>query len=530
MTDLLTAVLRAADSHRGSPALTFGAKTLTYGTLAGRIRSTASALIAEGMVRGDRVLFSVRPGPDAVILALGIVLARGTVVFADPGAGEALFRSRTLLAAPRWVAAESLLYFASSRVLRPVARKRGLELAQYSRLVPEARHLRAGPWLPGVPHGALPVSRLATHPILHRISDASASESSSENLNDEALIIFTSGTTGAPKGVVHSRGSLGAGFADFAAGLGMRPGHRVLTDQLMVGIPALIAGAHWTMPPTGTNPGAQPEQYLSLLPDAELLFAVPAAMDAILRALDTRPDLAPKHLDTIVMGGAPILHPLLARINDRFPDAAIRAVYGMTEVLPVAIADGVAKLKAGINSSGGDSVGRIVSSVNARIDDGELVLTGSGLALGYLADLPDSPLTEIRTGDLAQIDDGMLTLLGRNKDMFIRGTQNVYPGLYEPIVSGLPGVAEAVLTGVPNEIGDDRIVLVLVPDAGAPASLTADHPLVKSVSPALSGLIDAGALPDLVLATGVLPRSGRSSKLDRKALAATVAEYMQEMA
>lgn len=128
MTDLVTAVLASADSRAEQPALTSGRTTLGYAELARRIRSTASGLRAEGLQPGDRVLFSVRPGPQAVILALGIVLAGGVVVFADPGAGEALFRSRARLAAPRWVAAESLLYLASSAPLRRFARRRGLEL------------------------------------------------------------------------------------------------------------------------------------------------------------------------------------------------------------------------------------------------------------------------------------------------------------------------------------------------------------------------------------------------------------------
>ena len=96
----------------------------------------------------------------------------------------------------------------------------------------------------------------------------------------------------------------------------------MLTDQLMVGIPALIAGAHWTMPPFGANPGASPEQYLGLLPDAELLFAVPAALDALLHALEQHPELTPPRLDTLVLGGAPVLRPLLERAFARFPDDA----------------------------------------------------------------------------------------------------------------------------------------------------------------------------------------------------------------
>jgi len=292
----------------------------------------------------------------------------------------------------------------------------------------------------------------------------------------------------------------------------------------MVGVPALIAGAHWRMPPFGANPGARPEQYLDLLPEAELLFAVPAALDAILRTLDTRPELIPPHLDTIVIGGAPVLRPLLARTHARFPDARIRAIYGMTEILPVAIADGVAKLDTPIGD--GDEVGRLVASVSARIVDGELVLSGDGLALGYLADLPQHPLAEVPTGDLARLDGDRLTLLGRRKDMFIRGTQNVYPGLYEPVIAGLPGVLDVAMVGVPDEIGDDKLVLALVPAREAPAEPTVAHPLVASVSRALPGLIDAGVLPDAVVAVADLPRSGRARKLDRAALSASLAPFV----
>lgn len=512
MTDLLDAVLASADARPGEPALSFGRTTLTYGELGTRIRSVSAGLIAEGMAEGDRVVFSVRPGPDAVVLALGIVHAGGTVVFADPGAGEALFRSRTALAAPSWVAAESILYLASSGPLRPLARRRGLELAPYARLVPEARHVYAGPWLPGVPVGSLSLSRRLSSPRSGRIETSPRARDldtppSAATRSPAALIIFTSGTTDTPKAVVHTRASLGAGLADFAAEVGIRPGQRVLTDQLMVGVPALIAGAHWTMPPYGANPSARPEQYLALLPEAELLFAVPAALDAMLRALESRPELTPPHLDTLVLGGAPVLRPLLARAHARFPDARIRAIYGMTEILPVAIADGVEKLDA--PPSDGDPVGRIVPSVRASIDDGELVLAGEGLAAGYLAELPQHPLISLRTGDLARIEDGRLTLLGRKKDMFIRGTQNVYPGLYEPIIAGLPGVEEAAMVGVPDEIGDDRIVVVVTP---------ATEGLAEQVSRALPGLIDAGVLPDDVVALDSLPRKGRSRKLDRARL------------
>lgn len=522
-TDLVDAVLAACDRWAGAPAVSSATRrtaTLSYAQLGAAIRATAVGLRDLGMKHGDRVLFSVRPGADAVILALGIVHAGGTVVFADPGAGEALFRARAALAAPSWVAAESLLYLASTSLLRPLARRRGLDLPDYASMVPNARHLHAGPRLPGVPRGSVS-TRWLSRSLSGRVETASASAGLDTHpagatrpprAADEALIVFTSGTTEKPRAVVHTRGSLGAGLADVAAA-SLRPGQRVVTDQLMVGIPALIAGAHWMLPAPGLDPGAAPARYLGLLPEAEVLFTPPAALDAILRLLDERPQLAPRRLETLILGGAPVLRPLLERALARFPGVTIRAVYGMTEILPVAIADGAAKLAATVE---GDYVGRLVPSVRARLDGGELVLAGPGMASGYLG---EPPLTEVRTGDLARIDGDELTLLGRTKDMFIRGTQNVYPGLYEPVIATIPGVREAVMTGVPDAIGDDRIVVLVVPET-PPRHPDPAHPVARAVARALPGLVDAGVLPDLVVAVPALPRRGRTGKLDRVAVAA----------
>ena len=488
---MLDQLLLACDREPDAPALA----GLTYRQLKRRVLGVAAGLVELGFEPGDRVLFSVRPRVDGICLALGIVAAGGTVVFADPGAGEAMFRARAELASPRWVAAESLLYLASTRPLRPVARRRGLELPPYATVVPEARHIVSGPRLPGVPRGATPLSRLLDHEPL----DAARGTE-----QDAALIIFTSGTTASPKAVVHSRQSLGSGLGGFAAHVRFAPGQRVLTDQLMVGIPALIAGAHWLLPAVGADPGARPDRYLALLPEADALFAVPAALDAILTLLDREPGRTPA-LQTLLIGGAPVLRPLLLRARRRFPDARILAIYGMTEMLPVAIADGDDKLAY---TGAGDFVGELL--VDARIDGDELVLRGPGLALGYLG---RPPLTELRTGDLARIDGTTLVLAGRSKDMFIRGTTNVYPGLYEPIIAGLPGVRDAAMVGIANEIGDDEIVLVLVVDAES---------RVREVERALPGLIDAAVLPDRVVAVEAFPTSGRASKLDRAALARMV--------
>lgn len=482
MPDILAALLEACERTPDAPAMTLRRTTLRYRDLRDRILGVASSLTAAGLRPGDRMLFSVRPGLDGICLALGTIAAGGTVVFADPGAGEAMFRARAGLAAPGWVAAESLLYAVSRGPLRRVARARGLELPDYRSVVPRARHIYAGPWLPGVPKGAIRLSSLPRH----------GSPISAEPATGEALIIFTSGTTAHPKAVVHTRTSLGTGLADFAAHVGFVSGEVVLTDQLMVGIPALISGAHWVLPPAGADPGAKPDRYLPLLDRADVLFAVPAALDALLTS-GVRADLR-----MVLIGGAPVLRPLLERVRAQLPGTGIRAIYGMTEILPVAIADGDEKLAF---DGPGDYVGELMGSVAARIDDGELVVAGNGLA-SYLG---EPPLAELRTGDLARLEGGRVILGGRSKDMFIRGTTNVYPGLYEPVIAGIPGVREAALVGVPNDIGDDELVLAIVGDT-------------SRVRAALPGLIDAAVMPDRIVVLDALPKKGRSQKLDREAL------------
>lgn len=494
MTDLLDAVLAACERTPAAPALTLGRTTLTFAGVRDAVLGTAAGLRAHGFVPGDRVLFSVRPGPTGIVLALGIVAAGGTVVFADPGQGDTLLRSRVALARPRWVAAESLLYAVSAGPLRRVARARGIALPDYAAVVPGATHLVAGPWLPGVPRGAVPVRRLAR--------TAPGAPAPAGDPHDPALVIFTSGTTDHPKAVVHSRATLGTGLGDFAAAVELRAGERVVTDQLMIGVPALIAGAHWELPPPGLDPGARPERILPLLARADVLFAVPAALDALLTLLGTgRSSARPR---AIILGGAPVLRPLLERARAAFPDTRIHAVYGMTELLPIAVADADVKLR---RRDDGDYVGRLMPSVSARIDDGELVVSGPGLA-----DYLDEPLTELRTGDLARREGDELVLAGRAKDMFIRGTTNVYPGLYESVIAGLPGVRDAALVGVPDTIGDDELVLAVVLDGTT----------VDRVRRALPGLIDAAMLPDRIVEVAALPVRGRSRKLDRAALARQV--------
>jgi acyl-CoA synthetase (AMP-forming)/AMP-acid ligase II len=522
--DLVSLVLAAADRHGDAPALTgppgrrlprifrrFAhrptcakgdevcepAATLSYAELGARVRGVAAGLVDAGFGPGQRMLFSVRPSPDAVVLALGAVAAGGTVVFVDPGVGPALFAARTELAAPGWAAAESVLYAAGRGPLRALARRRGVLLPDYSRL--PVRHVRAGGWLPGVPRGAVPLRDLMrSAPGVERPADP----------GQDAVVVFTAGTTAAPKAVVHTRGSLGAALEVLSTRCALGPGTRVHTDQFLLGLPALVGGGHWSMPPYGFAPAARPDELAAGLVGSTHTFLVPADLAVVLDAvLDGRVAL-PASLRQVLLGAAPVLPPLLRRATAVLPDVEFLAVYGMTEILPVAVATAAEKLA---HRGPGDLVGAPLPGVRARVDgEGRLVVAGANLARGYLG---GPELAEHTTGDLARLTaEGAIVLGGRATDMIIRGHTNIYPGLYEPSIAALPGVAQAVLVGVPDAIGDERVVLALVAAVGAPPDLS------DRVRAALPALLDASALPDEVVQQPDLPVAGRTRKIDRVAL------------
>ncbi|WP_019633168.1 class I adenylate-forming enzyme family protein [Actinomadura atramentaria] len=493
---LVRRLLDRAAAAPGDVALVAGdGAELTFGELRRRVLAVRHGLMAAGLRPGERVLFSVRPSPASLVLALGAVAAGGVVVFADPGAGPEMFAARLRLAAPTWSAAESLLYAAGgSAVGRALARRRGLALPDLARLG-AARHVRVGPRLPGVPRGALSLGAIlrgpAPEPGLDGPPDA------------PAVVIFTSGTTERPRAVVHTQASLAAALDVLRARLPLGPGDTVHTDQLMLGLPALLVGARWSLPPLGGTP----ERFARDLAarGATHTFCVPVHLADV---LDVRPRL-PETLRYVLLGAAPAPAALLRRAVAAAPTAEVLSVYGMTEILPVAVASAAEKLAHTESGAAGDLLGAPLADA-ALAADGELLLSGPNLCLGYLG---EPPLDRLATGDLARLDGGRIVLTGRKKDMLIRGKFNLYPGLYEPAVAALPGVTEAAIVGVPDAAtGDERVVLAVTGTAD-PAELRRRLP----------GVLDHAALPDEVVVLPELPRSGRSRKLDRALLRELVA-------
>lgn len=505
---LLQRIEASAQRHEKRCALSqAGARSLTYGELLARVRRAACSLTALGLQPGDRVLFGVRPGVDAVVLLLAILRAGGVVATLDLGMGDETFAARRALINPRWVIAESISYALSARAWpRRLLRARGVALPPLARLT-GVQLLRVGRRWPGVPRSIdaralwrADKSTAPCAPIVRR------------GPTDAAAIVCTSGTTGAPKAVVHSTASLEAMVDGIAAQLGLTEGDVVYAREMHLVIPALLAGARVVIPPRRRP---SPWRTLRLLGATQSTHAsfVAGEAHALVAHCERRRARLPATLRLMLLSSAPAHPPFLARLRRVLAEATrVLCVYGMTEILPVATATLEEKLAF---DEPGDLVGALVPGVHGRVaDDGELHLRGPGLFTGYLGAPPSA---EHATGDVVRIDArGRIVLLGRKKDMIIRDGFNIYPELYEPTIEGVPGVRRCALVGWYDEsAADERVALVVEPTPG-----TDERALEHRLHDALrngSGRIDEAALPDVIVFTS-LPLAGRSSKIDKHAL------------
>jgi len=504
LSEIYVALDQLAGEHPSDVALVspLGRQT-TFAALNDAICAAATRLQAEGMRPGDAVVFSVRPSVEAVILILATVRAGGIIVAADPGMGAELFAARMAAVRPRFVMAESLLYaLSASRVARRVLRSRHLELPQVGRIT-GCRFVRVGRWLPGTPTSIDAAHLWYPLPCCSPPVELQA--------DDPVLIIFTSGTTAEPRAVVHSAQSIAAMLDTSHLVSDLDAGSIIMTDQLHSTLPALLAGAQVVVP----RIGARSPEVLNLLHRRRVThaFFVPSDLHRMVTYCEQYDRPFPDSLRQIVLGSGPVDRPLLARLR-RFLSSStvVQSVYGLTEMAPVACVDMAEKLAW---QGEGDLVGAPLPGSRVRIgDDGELYIAGDWLCDRYLG---SDRLREVATGDLARLDDeGRIILLGRAKDMIIRGHYNIYPALYEGKIEEIPGVARCALIGVWDEhLGDERVVLVL----DAAANETNHAQLKRRVEQALraEAIVDTLALPDEIVVMP-LPESGGTHKIDRNAL------------
>ncbi|MEM1417798.1 MAG: AMP-binding protein [Myxococcota bacterium] len=436
MTDLETDWLRRrAGYHPGRPALRFLDRTWSYAELDARTDGVAAALRARGVGPDDRVA----------------VLAENHVGFVTLLA--AMARTGAMLA--------PLNYRLATEELRELM----------GHVAPAL--LLAGPgWEARAEEiaGSVPVL-----PLEGFGQDSAPPQASVVGPDDVATLCFTGGTTGLPKGAMLTHRQLVMNAVNTAFGWGVHA-----EDAVVVATPMFHAAFHalcWPLLQLGGFVVVQerfdPEEHLALAAaHATLLFMVPT----MFRLLADAPGFADADLGRIrwaISGGAPCPAP----IREAFAGRGIRFKqgYGLTECGVNCFALELAEAAAHP-----ESVGRPMPHLRARLVDddgndaseGELQLSGPVTMKGYFgraeataeAFVSAGGRRWLRTGDVARRDaEGRYFIVGRKKEMFISGGENVYPAEVERALDGHPKVHECAVVGVPDprwgEVGLAAVVL-----------------------------------------------------------------------
>ncbi|MET8166341.1 AMP-binding protein [Streptomyces sp. NPDC005329] len=302
-----------------------------------------------------------------------------------------------------------------------------------------------------------------------------------------ALLIYTSGTTGVPKGVMLDHANIDAMVEMGRRALELGPADRCLLilplfhvngivvsvlTPLLAGAGVVIAGRRF-----------DPRSFFDLVEQERPTFfsAVPTIY-SMLAALpdDVQPDTS--SLRFAVCGAAPASAELLARFEARYGFPLVEG-YGLSE----------GTCGSTINPVGGPrragTVGlpfpgqeiRIIDADGGEVapgTDGEVIVRGPNVMRGYLG-RPDETARVVvdgwlHTGDVGHLDaEGYLTLVGRSKDMIIRGGENIYPKEIEDVLTGDPSVLEAAVIGVPDEQWGEVVVAYVQPSPGASVDPTA---------------------------------------------------------
>lgn len=510
---MVDAVIEQARASGGHELLVHGDRRLAGATLADHIERTAHAFSRRGMNPGDVILFAVRPGIDALVLVMAAMRNGAVITLFDPGAGNELFARRLELLRPSWVVSESLLYAASARTpLSIYLRRAGLELPRLAKV--PGQHVRAGRRVPGL----VPRS-LALHKLVRESAGEPAALLAHVQPDAPSMVVFTSGTTGMPKGVQHTGRSITAAVRMLLGGFELPANTVVYTHSLLTLVVGALKGLRCVVAPLSITP----EKFLRDVEECGVThaFLLPVEVWKVALHCERTGRRLPESLRHLFLFSAPVTSTVLERVHALgSDDMKITCVYAMTEMVPVAWIDSREKLAW---SGEGDVVGRPVLGVETRIVGEELQLRGPNSFLGYVG---MGRIDWHRTGDNARIDDeGRIVLMGRAKDMLIRDDFNLYPGLYEPTISRIDGIGACAIIGITDpETADERVLLYVERDP-AVRGLTSDE-LRKRVERGIrSGdtRIDFKALPDEIRVVEKLPRSGRSHKIDRAALRAEAA-------
>ena len=303
-----------------------------------------------------------------------------------------------------------------------------------------------------------------------------------------ALLIYTSGTTGIPKGVMLDHDNL-----DAMAHMGLDAFRLDETDRCLLILPLfhvngivvsvlmpLLAGASVVVASR-----FHPDTFFDLVEtERPTFFSGVPTIFGMLTTLppNIRPDTS--SLRFAICGAAPAPVELLERFESRYSVPIIEG-YGLSEATcgsTINPLDGRRKPgTVGLPFPGQELRILAVDGSDVPVGvDGEVAVAGPNVMRGYFG-RPDETSKVLhdgwlRTGDVGHLDDdGYLTLVGRSKEMIIRGGENIYPKEIEDVLTGDPAVLEAAVIGVPDEMWGEVVVAYVQPEPGDTVDLDALH-------------------------------------------------------
>jgi acyl-CoA synthetase (AMP-forming)/AMP-acid ligase II len=297
--------------------------------------------------------------------------------------------------------------------------------------------------------------------------------------DDVCDVLFTSGTTGAPKGVLMTHAQTLRQFSDWCDMAGLIEGDRYLVVNPFFHMFGYKAGCLACLMRGATIfPQAVFDVDVLLRAVADESITVFPGPPTVYQSILDHPDRGAYDLSSLrlaVTGAADIPVELIRRMHEELPFRRIVTGYGLTEAGTVTatapdddfetIATTVGRVRPGVEIRVADDTGADV----ALGDAGELLVRGYSVMRGYLDD-PEATAAAIdadgwlHTGDLATLDErGCVRIVGRKKDMFIVGGFNAYPAEIENLLLGHPAVARAAVVGMPDaRLGEVGMAFVVV--------------------------------------------------------------------
>jgi acyl-CoA synthetase (AMP-forming)/AMP-acid ligase II len=446
-------VARAAHDYGSIEALVDERARITFAQLADATVTSARALIASGVEPGDRVAIWAPNTTEWVLAALGVYAAGAVIVplntrFKGAEASYILNRSR----AKALFTVTDFLDTNYVELLRAAAPVESLQQIVLLRGTPDVGTLEWGSFL----------ERAELAP-----KDEVTARGAALTANSLSDILFTSGTTGRPKGAMLTHGASVEAYDVWSTVVGLRAGDRYLVVNpffhafgLKAGILAsLIKGA--TVVPHAvfdveTVMRRVVDEHISMLPGPPTVYQT--VLDhARLAEFDL------SSLRLAVTGAASVPVELIRRMRDELKFETVVTGYGLTEATGIATMcrhdDDAETIATTCGRAIPGTEVRVVDDDGAPVPDGqpgEVVIRGYNVMQGFVDD-PDATAEAIdgdgwlHTGDIGVLDDrGNLRITDRKKDMFIIGGFNAYPAEIENMISDHPAVSQVAIVGVPD--------------------------------------------------------------------------------